>query len=320
MKKYSTEIAAKMIVVGNTRYGISKRQRNQFGGQTIISSVLTEKAHRFALKRYADWLLERYRKHLKNSSPVDAQIYLEEISETRKQSTLDLAFQSIRYHLHPAGSGPSSDIFRVQSKIQNEQINRAYSPREIELLVELADPRLALSIEVAVNAGLRSMGLITLGLESQLHESVRNWHPQRFSGRELDSKFVVREKGGLNRQVRLATEVACRVFATARQSPLVKSHRGAHLQSNFDLVGGHDFSIAFGRLSLKVLGFSLGCHGLRHSFAQQRRNELLCAGFSMNEAINILSQELGHFSQKNTMAYLRDSIVLKPANSESLEG
>lgn len=82
--------------------------------------------------------------------------------------------------------------------------------------------------------------------------------------------------------------------------------RSADLDSFYDLLNGQAFSDAFSSLSSGVLGFSYGAHGLRHGFAQRRRDELLCMGLSFDEALEVLSQELGHFDTKNTLSYLRD--------------
>jgi integrase len=220
-----------------------------------------------------------------------------------------LARQAINLHLLP-----HDPVRFVASEIPTAVVDRAYTQAEINLLIECARPQLALSIAIASDAGLRSMELLTIAEPDQLPPSARDWSTDRFRGREDADHFVVWGKGGLHREVRLSQNLAEKLRARCREETLTVSHRGAHLPSFFELIGGHQFSQEFGRLSDEVLGFSYGAHGLRHSFAQGRRIELLCTGLSMQEVILTISQELGHFHTKNTMAYLRDM-----ANSSSTE-
>lgn len=301
MKKYSPKIAAKLLVVSHAQHGLSRHTHREMASSTVVS-VLTEKAHCSALTLCANWLLKTKGKHLKNLTKVDAMEYLETRAETCKQSAVSLGRQAI--NLHILGEDP---VNFVASKIPHEPKNRAYSNTEIDLLVWLASPEMALSILLAVDAGLRDMELLTISHAEALHPSARDWSADRFCARENDVPFVVWGKGGLRREVRVSPNLAAQLEATAREHPQRVSNRGAFLTSHFDLVGGHRFSIEFGKLSKFSLGFSHGSHGLRHTFAQRRRDHLICSGHSMESAILILSQELGHFHCKNTMAYLRDT-------------
>lgn len=300
MKNYSPKIAAQMMVFRNVFHGTSRHADKELA-RKIVTSVLTEKAHVQALTTVASWLNDRKGKHLKNIKKVDADTYLSERSKTHSQSSISLARQAINLHLLP-----DDRVQFVQSSIPSELKDRAYTQAEIELLVECARPKLALSISLCSDSGLRGMELLTISHTDQLCESDRDWSDDRFLGREDDCQFVVWGKGGLHREVRVSQPLAARLKERQRESKVTVSHRGAHLPSWFDLVGGHQFSHEFGRLSADVLGFSHGAHGLRHAFAQRRRIELLCKGLSMSEVIRVISQELGHFHIKNTLAYLRD--------------
>ncbi len=53
------------------------------------------------------------------------------------------------------------------------------------------------------------------------------------------------------------------------------------------------------------LGRSTGAHGLRHSYAQERLDELQRAGLSQDLALTTVSQEMGHFRAEITETYLR---------------
>lgn len=58
------------------------------------------------------------------------------------------------------------------------------------------------------------------------------------------------------------------------------------------------------KASERALGYSNGAHGLRHSYAQDRY-EQLANHFPREEVMRIISQELGHFRPEITEVYLR---------------
>lgn len=303
MKNYNCKIAAQKMVWPHTQLGVSRHQ-NRVQALGVVTSVLTEKAHVSALAKFAQWLLNLKGKHLKNACRQDAVEYLEERALTRRQSTVDLDRQAMNMHL-----GFDKSLAFVAAKIATVEEDRAYTQEQIELLVSKAADGLALSVLLACDAGLRGMELITLSTPELMLPSARaTWSSDRFAGRRSDVPYVVHGKGGLCREVRISPELSQRTCAHQRMAPVRVSHRGAHLTSCFDLCGGHKFAVEFSSHSLRVLGFTHGAHGLRHSFAQRRRIELLCAGFSVKEMLLILSQELGHFHTQNTLTYLRDQL------------
>nr|WP_229651935.1 hypothetical protein [Vibrio parahaemolyticus] len=75
-------------------------------------------------------------------------------------------------------------------------------------------------------------------------------------------------------------------------------------ESHYNIAGGHKFSDAFSKASSRALGFSNGAHGLRHSYAQNRY-EQLANHFERIDVMTIISQELGHFRPDITEVYLR---------------
>lgn len=303
MKKYSPKIAAEMVVFPNVEHGLS-RHTDKVKAHSKVTSVMTEKAHVRALTSVASWLHARDGKHLKNLNKEEAQAYLIGLATTRRQSTVSLARQAINLHLLQ-----DDPLTFVPSEVPTEPVDRAYTCAEIDLLIESASPELAFSIALSADAGLRGMELLTLASPGQLQPSLRDWLPDRFRGRDYDAPFIVWGKGGLHREVRVSKALAVQLEGVRRETKVKVSHRGAHLPSFFQLLGGHRFSKEFGRLSMKVLGFSHGAHGLRHSFAQRRRNELLCCGCSLSYALAVVSQEIGHFHDKNTRAYMRDCVL-----------
>ena len=303
MKSYAPKIAAERAVKSNLALGLSRHKYPELV-KTKVTSVMTADAHTSALTQFAKHLMSGSGKHLKSASSSDAEEYLRNIALSKKQSTVSLCRQAINLHLLPY-----QPVKHVVSAVPTIPVNRAYSSLQIKLLCAAAPPRLALSIGLAYSAGLRAMELVSLGPRGERFTSNRDWNSQRFGGRGHYITFVVHGKGGLCREVRIAPELAEKLLALRRPLPISVSNRHARLTSYFDLIGGHDFSIQFTQLSKRVLGASHGAHGLRHSYAQQRLHELLCLGLIIDEAIKVVSQEMGHFAIKNTMAYLRDQVA-----------
>jgi integrase len=311
-KKYDPRIAARKVVSRHVKLGES-RHKTKGTKQQIITSVGTARNHADALTVFAKWLL-RKGKTLKNFNELDIAEYMTERALTTSQSTCDLARQAINMNLLF-----EDPIDFVASVVETRLTNRAYHPKQIDELITTADADLALSIEVAVSGGLRCMELDTISeLHVQLNvsdidvhhfgtsEAKRGWKTNRFIGREPSERFVVAGKGGLHREVRIEPRVSVLMRAKRRDKMKIVVDRTLNHKSFFELIAGNNFSQQFCRHSNKILGFSHGAHGLRHSFAKRRIRELLCLGIPFEEAIMILSNELGHFASKNTFVYLRD--------------
>ena len=300
MKNYSPKIAAKLQVRPQVMHGLSRHKKTNLAKKKI-SSVGTERNHVSALTVFSKWLIMDSNKHLKNAKPTDAIRYLEERSKVVRQKTLDMDRQALNMNMNFP-----TDIKFILSEVQTHVENRAYTQPQLDYLISKASDDLKLSIELASNAGLRSMEILTISPPFSLSQSDRNWHEHRFDGRNKDASFIVHGKGGLHREIRLSPELSNRIKQLARPTPVIVTHRETHLKSHFNLLGGHDFCNKFSILSKKEIGFSHGAHGLRHTFAQGRLLELMCLGYDTDIAVKILSQEMGHFAITNTLTYLSE--------------
>lgn len=301
MKNYSASRAARKVVGASLALGTSRHQAKT-QGKHVICGVSTAHAHTRALKAVGDWMHSTSGKHLHNLNEEEATIYLTARAMSVGQSALDLDRQAINFHLLH-----ESPIPFFPSTIQQKLTNRAYTEAQIELLTSNANEKMSLSIELANDAGLRAVELITIAPPPCMKESERDaWSNLRFRGRENDIAFVVSGKGGLKRQVRVSRPLADKLMMCLRPSPIAVRDRNVTHTSFFDLTSGANFSAQFTKLSKEVLGMSYGAHGLRHSFAQRRLRHLMCHGLTFEEALRVLSNELGHFSTSNTFAYLRD--------------
>jgi integrase len=312
-KKYSARVAARRAVSPNVKLGVSRHQMKD-PKQKIISSIGTARNHEDALTVFAKWLAQNKKKVLKNFDDNDVAEFMTERALICSQSACDLSRQAINLNLLFENPIPF-----VASTVETILTHRAYHPKQIEELIAKANKNLALSVNIANSAGLRCMELATIselldicdisvmnGTQLDTFEDPRNWSPKRFFGRESEESFLVHGKGGLRREVRLARQVAVLLRTRVRDEMKIVKDRRINHSSYFELLCGNNFSQQFSRHSYKVLGHSNGAHGLRHSFAKRRIQELMILGLSFEEAIIILSNELGHFASKNTFVYLRD--------------
>jgi integrase len=131
----------------------------------------------------------------------------------------------------------------------------------------------------------------------------RTWSKERFLGRTDYEVFLVIGKGGLKREVAISQELAEELRKRKRLQPVVIRDREINHVSYFDIGGGQALSASFSRASKLSLGWSRGLHGLRHSFAQNRLRTLIEL-LGPQRALQILSEELGHFRSEISLAYL----------------
>lgn len=299
MKSYSPKIAAQLQVRPQVQHGLSRHQNPKLARITI-TSVLSERNHVNAATVFAKWLLKQKSKHLKNTTVTDAMQYLEIRSQTVRQKTLDLDRQMLNMHF----KFPEKLNYFI-SKVLTVEEDRAYSAEQTAFLMLRVPAKLALSIALCLDGGLRSMELVTLAPLEFLRVSPRDWHLERFAGRASDVALSVCGKGGLKREVRISPQLFSQLQIYKRDYPIKANHCGAYLISYFDLLGGNPFCNQFSKTSRKLLGFSNGAHGLRYAFAQRRLLELIARGQTPDESLKILAQEMGHFSTSNTLTYLK---------------
>ncbi|WP_238525118.1 hypothetical protein [Geobacter sulfurreducens] len=112
-------------------------------------------------------------------------------------------------------------------------------------------------------------------------------------------------KGGLVREVLLSRELAAQLEATRLGEPRQVTDRGVNYTQHYNIGGGRAWSQSFSAASQRELGFSNGAHGLRHSYAQERMEEMQRGGMNYDDAKGTVAQEVGHFDKETTEAYLR---------------
>lgn len=194
---------------------------------------------------------------------------------------------------------------KVKSLIDEDLQPRAFSEIQYQTLLEEANTELKPCIRIAWESGLRAHEFYTLDLLANQPESTdRPWSDYRFEGILTEFvEYTVVGKGGLVRQVAISKEMSEWLESRRRPTPVVD--REIRYESKYDILGGHRLSHEFWELSIFIFDWSVGFHGLRHSYARRRMDELTGELFSWDQAKQIVSCELGHFRPDVTDTYLR---------------
>lgn len=272
------------------------RHNNRTDGK--IHSVGTARGYQQSLKGVATFMQEHRLGDLRNLTVEIAQKYLEERLEVVSQKALDLDRQAMQMHL-----GQKLEV--AKSEIETKFSTRSYTAAQVERIVSSQSYRNSLATQVAYFAGLRAHELLTIRpLDERQASTHREWSADRFSGRE-GVRCTVEGKGGLIREVLLSKDLATRLEATRLAEPRQVVDRGVNYTQHYDIGGGRAWSQSFSAASQRELGFSNGAHGLRHSYAQERLDELQGRGMNYENAKATVAQEVGHFDSSTTEAYLR---------------
>jgi len=275
---------------------------------SALHSVGTVRNYEQALTRVGEWVsaLRLCQGDLRQLTPALALDYLVQRGKTVGQKTLDMERQAIQAMMqHVSGQLESGKTLPV-IKSAHAQIlrSRAYTPEQVALIAGAQSPRHALATEIAHAAGLRAHELLTLLPREERAPDNRPADPTKWRGREGEL-YTVRGKGGLVREVLLPHALAERLETLRLPEPERLTDRGIHHLCHYSVGGGQPWSNSFGAAARRVLGWSEGAHGVRHSYAQARIRELQQAGLLREEALRTVSQEMGHFRPDITETYLR---------------
>ena len=263
-----------------------------------IHSLGTARGYGQALKGFADYLREHRLGDLPGATDQEARQYLAERSHQVGQKTLDLDRQAIQMHL-----GLRLEV--VRSDRESALSTRSYTPAQVARIASAQSETNGLATRLAYHAGLRAHELLTLRPAGERSASGhRQWSGDRFAGRE-GVRYTVVGKGGLVREVLLTRELAEAVEARRLEEPRLVVDRGVQYVQCYTIGGGRSWSQSFSSASRRELGFSNGGHGLRHSYVQERMDELQRRGMAYEQARATVAQEVGHFAGETTEAYLR---------------
>ena len=273
-----------------------------------IRSVGTVRNYEQSLIKVAEYAINELKIPLRELTPDQAVEYLEARAGEVGQTALNMERQSIQAMMvHVTGQlEPAETLSVIRAGVEPRLAaqSRMYTPDQVELVADHQSDPHALATRIAYFAGLRAHELLTLRPVEERPPDPRPVADSKFSGRD-GVKYTVQGKGGLIREVviphHLAGQLEVRRFDFSRQI----TDRGIHYRQHYDIAGGQRWSNSFSAASKRVLNWSAGAHGLRHSYAQERMRELQAVGLSRETALRTVSQELGHFRPEITLTYLR---------------
>ncbi|QDH60184.1 site-specific integrase [Pandoraea pnomenusa] len=195
-------------------------------------------------------------------------------------------------------------LMDVGAGIATHTRGRAYSATEMERIAVRQSGHNALSTRIAFHSGLRASELIELRIADEFPAADRPWRGDLFRGLNDGVLYGTTGKGGLARRVWIPADLHDQLQARRRTAPRYITDRGVVRSAFFDIGGGLALSQSFSDASQRALGFSLGLHGLRHAYVQNRLETLLSLGVAPIDALEIISQEVGHLRPDITTAYL----------------
>ncbi|WP_230982025.1 site-specific integrase [Pseudomonas sp. Bc-h] len=288
---------------------------------THIRSVGTVRNYEQRLIRITAYLQENRLGSLREMTPQRAVDYLQQRAGEVGQKTLDMERQALQammqYVTNQLAPGKTLEIIkstataRLGTKKQPTlgrrlaDQARAYTRQQMILIATRQAPHNSLSTEIAYAAGLRAHELLGLRRTHLQVPDERPANEMKFSGiRETTISYTVHGKGGLIREVRVPIPLAQRLERTRLAEPRVVKDRGINYQQFYGIGGGQPWSKSVSAASKGVLGWSNGAHGLRHTYAQERMAALQ-RHLPRKQALEVVSQEMGHFRPEITEVYLR---------------
>ncbi len=279
---------------------------------SIVESVRSVANYEAALAKVAEWqkaehAAGRQGGDLRSLTPAQAVVYLEQRGEAVGQKTLDQERQAIQLMQQHVTShlAQGERLPVIKSELQQVLSSRSYTREQVAAIADRQGAKNALATQIAHAAGLRAHELLTLRPSSERPPDERPARDEKFAVREQSARYTVSGKGGLCREVIIPRELAQRLENTRLAEPQRINDRGVHYQSHYAIGGGQRWSNSFSQASNAALGRSSGAHGVRHSYAQERMGELQRDGLSYRDALEVVSQEMGHFRDSITEVYLR---------------
>lgn len=274
-------------------------QANYAASGLELDSVRTEKNYAGALKGVAAYLQENRLSDLRSLDAEKAVAYLQMRGQEVSQKTLDMDRQAIQ-----AVIGEKLPV--VKSELATALESRAYTHEQAVMVAGAQSEKHSLATQIAENAGLRAHELLTLRpVDERAADTHRAYLNDRFTGREDVKIYTVEGKGGLCREVAIDRPLAERLESLRLDEPRIVYDREVRYEQHYNLGGGKQWADSFSKAADRALGWSTGAHGLRHEFAQARMNTLQAAGYKYRDALEVVSQEMGHFRPEITEVYLR---------------
>ena len=270
-----------------------------------LSSVGTVRNYEERLTIVAQHVNAEFKCGLRNLTVEQAHQYLTDRATEVGQKTLDMERQAIQSMMQNVTGklGQTEKLDVIKSEHQQILSSRSYTPGQANIVSGAQTERNALATEIAHAAGLRAHELYTLQRLDERTPDPRPALEEKFSGR-TGERYTVEGKGGLIREVLIPSNLSERLEERRFEHPQQIVDRGVNYTTHYDINGGNRWSSSFSSASNRALNWSGGAHGLRHSYAQERMDELKTS-MVYEKALEVVSQEMGHFRTNITEVYLR---------------
>ncbi len=304
MKNHLTHMhEARRILSRHVEHGLTKAKSKSL---RKIASIGTERNYRNCLAQYLTWCEMNGITPDLRANLLNLNLYLEERTEWVKQKTLNQQRQALQLVFQQ-----ELPVFR--SLNSNVLTKRSYTYDEFKTVVNYQEERNQITTWLAFFSGIRAHEAATLLPRDEREPSQhRYWDERRFSGMNAQFElYTVVGKGGLIREIAVPRWLVKTLERARRPAPIVVMDREVRYLSYYNIGLGHAWSQSFSAASKSALGLSRGGHGLRHSYAKWRLKVLVNLISEdgpiklKQEALKILSEELGHFRLDIVYAYLR---------------
>ena len=273
----------------------------------IIESVGSVRNYEQALKLASEYMKENSLGSLRDITKEEANDLLNIVAADNSQSQVDMLRQSIQLMMQHVTNKLSTNepLKRVLSENPTKLSGRAYKSYQVPMITERQTDKYNLSTQICYESGARAHEIFTLRPINEQLPDDRPASEKKWQGRESGIAYTTTGKGGLTREMRLPHSTAAKLEERRLDTPRIIIDRGVRYVQHYDIGGGKGLSASFTTASQRALGWSTGVHGTRHSYAQERMHELQSTGLSRKEALQVVSQELGHFRPSITEVYLR---------------
>ena len=270
-----------------------------------LSSVGTVRNYEERLTIVAQHVNAEFKCGLRDLTVEQAHQYLTDRATEVGQKTLDMERQAIQSMMQNVTGklGQTEKLDVIKSEHQQILSSRSYTPEQANIVSGAQTERNALATEIAHAAGLRAHELHTIQRLDEQTPDPRLALEEKFSGR-TGERYTVEGKGGLIREVLIPSNLSERLEERRFKHPQQIVDRGVNYTTHYDIDGGNRWLSSFSSASNRALNWSGGAHGLRHSYAQERMDELK-KSMPYEKALEVVSQEMGHFRTNITEVYLR---------------
>lgn len=231
--------------------------------------------------------------------------YLERRSEDVAQSTLDIERRALQFMLEAYGKiDPKNPqlipaIKSKKAKSPKKTTSKIYTREQIDLIKERLTEPYQLLVDIILSCGLSAREFYTI---LPLAEREAAYHPET-PGKHigLDGvSYTVKGKYGIVREIKVPPAQAERLEALRLRKPITVVDRKVPYRAHYNVKAGKYLSNAFGKASIRALGWTHGVNALRNVYAENRLVEIQKHGFSRDKAKKIVSLEMGHVAPRVT--------------------